>query len=74
MRQGRDEGRHVALYPRAPQQRARFIERRGAVLRHARGAAEEHLEREGIAANFDSALANAIFARSGPAHAGGVTP
>ena len=54
----------VEVDPRAPRQRARFIERRGAMLRRALLATEEQLEREGFFAQFDSMLANAIFARS----------
>ena len=66
--------RRVHVDIRAPRQRARFVERRGAVLRRALRAAEERLEREGTAVNFDSMLARGIFAGNGLAHVGGVTP
>ena len=59
---------------RAPRQHARFIERRGAILRHALHTAEEQMRREGIVAHFDSLLANAIFAGNSLTHVGGVTP
>ena len=66
--------RGVEVDPRAPRQHARFIERRGAILRHALHTTEEQLEREGIFAQFDSMLANSIFAGNSLTHVGGVTP
>eukprot|EP00959_Pyramimonas_sp_CCMP1952_P032296 677756-Pyramimonas_sp.AAC.1 len=54
--------RGISLHVRAPRQHARFIERRGAILRHALHTAEEQPERESLTVNFDSMLANAIFA------------
>ena len=66
--------RGVKVDIRAPRQHARFIERRGAILRHALHTAEEQMRREGIVAHFDSLLANAIFAGNSLIHVGGVTP
>ena len=66
--------RGVQVDMRARRQRARFIERRGAMLRHALHAAEEQLGCEGIAANFDAMHAQSVFAGNGLTNVGGVTP
>eukprot|EP00959_Pyramimonas_sp_CCMP1952_P451132 9445045-Pyramimonas_sp.AAC.1 len=57
---------------RAPRQRVRFVERRGAKLRHIH-AAEEQLEREDTTSTFDIMFARAIFGGGGLARVGGVT-
>ena len=66
--------RGVEVDARAPRQRARLIGRRGAIWRRALPATEEQLEGEGIFAQFDSMLANAIFAGNSLVRVGGVTP
>ncbi|CAE7222318.1 unnamed protein product [Symbiodinium sp. CCMP2592] len=64
----------VELKLRAPQQHARFIERRGAILRATLHVMEEQLEREGLVYTFPSLLAEAIFAGNALVHVGGSTP
>lgn len=59
---------------RAPGQHARFIERRGAMLRQSLHCLESQLMREGISAEFDVLLAEAVFAGNALIHIGGVTP
>ena len=59
---------------RAPGQHARFIERRGAILRQSLHCLESQLMREGISAEFDVLLAEAVFAGNALIHIGGVTP
>ncbi|CAE7210155.1 unnamed protein product [Symbiodinium sp. CCMP2456] len=59
---------------RAPQQHARYIERRGAVLRAQMHTMEEQLEREGIVYTFPALLAEAVFAGNSLTHVGGSTP
>ena len=59
---------------RAPQQHARYIERRGAVLRAQLHTMEEQLEREGIVYTFPALLAEAVFAGNSLTHVGGSTP
>eukprot|EP00959_Pyramimonas_sp_CCMP1952_P055524 1160330-Pyramimonas_sp.AAC.1 len=59
--------RGAQMDSRAPRQLARFIERRGAMLRRALRATERQLERE-ITANFDFTLAHAIFAGNALTH------
>ena len=66
--------RGVTIDVRAPRQHARFIERRGAILRHAMHTTEEQMQREGLPVNFDSLLAHSIFAGNSLTHVGGVTP
>ena len=66
--------RGVTIDVRAPQQHARFIERRGAILRHAMHTTEEQMQREGLPCTFDSLLAHSIFAGNSLTHVGGVTP
>ena len=58
----------------APGQHARFIERRGAMLRQSLHCLESQLMREGISAEFDVLLAEAVFAGNALIHIGGVTP
>ena len=49
------------LHVRAPNQHARFIERRGAILRHCMHVMEEQLKREGLKYTFKLLLAEATF-------------
>ena len=60
--------RGVTLDIRAPRQHARFIERRGAILRHSMHTTEEQMQREGLTVVFDTLLANAIFAGNALTH------
>ena len=71
---GRLKRQGVILKPRAPQQHARFIERRGAVLRVTMHVMQEQLDREGLVYTFPSLLAEAIFAGNALTHVGGSTP
>ncbi|CAE7353799.1 RE1 [Symbiodinium sp. CCMP2592] len=71
---GRLKRQGVNLKPRAPQQHARFIERRGAVLRVTMHVMQEQLDREGLVYTFPSLLAEAIFAGNALTHVGGSTP
>ncbi|CAE7940212.1 unnamed protein product [Symbiodinium sp. KB8] len=71
---GRLKRQGVTLKPRAPQQHARFIERRGAVLRVTMHVMQEQLDREGLVYTFPSLLAEAIFAGNALTHVGGSTP
>ena len=66
--------RGIKFTPRAPQQHARHIERRGAILRHSLHTIEAQLIREGIKIAFPSLLAEAVFAGNSLTHVGGVTP
>lgn len=59
----------ITLKVRAPGQHARFVERRGAILRTTMHCMESKLIREGIAVDMDSLLSEATFV-----HVGGVTP
>ncbi|CAE7335666.1 RNR1 [Symbiodinium sp. CCMP2592] len=59
---------------RAPQQHARYIERRGAVLRATLHVMHEQLERESVQCSFPTVLAEAVFAGNALTHVGGSTP
>ena len=59
---------------RAPQQHARYIERRGAVLRATLHVMEEQLERESLVYQFPALLAEAVFSGNALTHVGGSTP
>ena len=52
----------IQVRERAPGQHARYVERRGAILRHALHCAEEQFEREGLRVTFPELLAQAVFA------------
>ena len=64
----------VEMTLRAPQQHARFIERRGAVLRATLHCLEEQAEREGLVITFPTLLGEAVFAGNSLTHVGGSTP
>ena len=64
----------VVLKVRGKDQRARYIERRGAILRHAMHVMESQAIREGIDINFPLLLANSVFMGNALTHVGGVTP
>ena len=64
----------IELVTRAPNQHARFIERRGAILRHAMHTTEEQLIREGIEVRFTTLLADSVFAGNAMTFVGGVSP
>ena len=64
----------IELKLRSPQQHARYIERRGAILRVSLHVMETQLEREGLVYSFPALLAEAIFAGNSLVHVGGVTP
>ena len=59
---------------RAPEQHARYIERRGAVLRATLHVLEDQLEREELVYPFPAVLAEAVFAGNACTHVGGATP
>ena len=59
---------------RAPQQHARMIERRGALLRHAMHCAESQLEAEGVTVTGKMLLAECIFAGNAMTSYNGATP
>jgi len=59
---------------RAPQQHARYIERRGALLRQSLHVIEDQLRTEGITVTFPILLAEAVFAGNCLTFVGGVTP
>jgi len=56
------KARGIKLQVRAPQQHARYIERRGALLRHGMHVIESQLKREGVAVSFATLLSEAVFA------------
>ena len=64
----------IDVRPRAPNQHARMLERRGAILRHSMHTAESQLQREGIVVQFPQLLAEAIFAGNALVTHGGATP
>ena len=66
--------RGVTVDIRAPRRHARFIERRGAILRHAMHTAEDQMERKGVVVHFDFLAAHSIFAGNSLTRVGGVTP
>ena len=59
---------------RAPEQHARFLERRGQALRLCLHKAEEQCKREGLSINFKSLLAECIFIGNASTFVGGVSP
>ena len=73
-RQFYDQRRGVTIDIRAPRQHARFIERRGAILRHSMHTTEEQMQREGLTVTFDTLLANAIFFWEMRSHTLGESP
>ena len=74
MFQGEMKARGIKLTVRAPQQHARYIERRGALLRHSMHVIEDQLKREGVAVTFATLLSEAVFAGNCLTFVGGVTP
>ena len=64
----------IKMQLRAPQQHARYIERRGAVLRATLHVMHEQLERESVQSSFPIVLAEAVFAGNSLTHVGGSTP
>ena len=59
---------------RAPEQHARYVERRGAILRGTLHLIEEQLEREELVYPFATTLSEAVFAGNTCTHVGGSTP
>ena len=55
-------------------QHARYVERRGAVLRHSLHVAQTQADREGLNITFKELLAHCTFAGNSLTHVGGVTP
>ena len=68
------KARGIKIKPRAPQQHARYIERRGALLRQALHVIEGQHKHEGISVTFPMLLAEAVFCGNCLTHVGGVTP
>ena len=66
--------RGAEIKPRAPQQHAQIIERRGAILRHSMHLIEEQLTKEGITVSFDRLLGESVFAGNSLVSYGGATP
>eukprot|EP00438_Fugacium_kawagutii_P035880 Skav204682 [mRNA] locus=scaffold1284:96116:106049:- [translate_table: standard] len=64
----------ILVKVRAPGQHARFIERRGAILRVTLHCLDSQLMREGILSSMEDLLAEAVFAGNSLVHVGGVTP
>lgn len=64
----------ISLKIRAPGQHARFIERRGAILRTTLHCIESQMIREGVQASMEALLSEAVFAGNALVHVGGVTP
>ena len=64
----------IQLKTRAPGQHARFIERRGAVLRVCMHQSESQAEREGVDISVDHLLATSIFAGHTLTTVGAATP
>ena len=64
----------VEVKVRAPNQHARYIERRGAILRFYMHVAEEQCKSEGIATSFGNLLAEGIFIGNALTTVGDVTP
>ena len=64
----------VSLKVRAPGQHARFVERRGAILRTTMHCMESQLIREGVPIDMDILLSEATFSGNVLVHIGGVTP
>jgi hypothetical protein len=68
------KARGIALKPRAPNQHARYIERRGALLRQALHVIEGQLKKVRISVTFPVLLAEAVFCGNCSTHVGVVTP
>ena len=68
------KARGIKLNVRAPNQHARYIERRGALLRQSLHVIEGQLTTEGISVTFPMLLAEAVFAGNSLTYVGGVTP
>ena len=68
--------KHHGITPRirAPDQHARMIERRGAILRHSMHTTEEQLVREGIRVELSALLAECVFSGNSLLSYNGVTP
>ena len=64
----------IEVRTRAPQQHARIIERRGAILRHAMHCIEEQLRRDEVTCTFDELLAEATFAGNALVTYNGASP
>ena len=64
----------VSIKVRGKDQHARYIERRGAVLRHALHVMDEQARREGITCDTATLLAQAVFAGNAMTFIGRVTP
>jgi hypothetical protein len=74
MFQGELKARGIKLTVRAPQQHARYIERRGALLRHGMHVIENQLKQEGVAVTFATLLSEAVFAGNCLTFVGGFHP
>lgn len=68
------KARGIKLNVRAPSQRARYIERRGALLRHGLHVIEEQMEHEGVSVTFPILHAEAVHAGNCLTRVGVVTP
>ena len=68
------KARNIRLTVRAVNQHARYIERRGAILRQAMHSIEGQLKREHVTVSFAVLLAEATFAGNCLTYVGGVTP
>jgi len=64
----------IKLKLRGKDQHARYVERRGAILRHALHVADAQAVREGISLPFKELLAQCVFSGNALTHVGGVTP
>ena len=64
----------ITVRTRAPDQHARMIERRGAILRHAMHCAEEQLMREGLTVQMSDLLAECVCAGNSMVSWNGATP
>ena len=64
----------ITRVPRAPQQHARYIERRGAMLREQWHRSKSQLQLEGVAADNDKLLSECILAGNCLVAVGGSTP
>ena len=62
------------VHTRAPQQHARFIERRGAILRASMHITEEQCKRESVAVTFTQLLSTSVFAGNALVSVGDATP
>ena len=64
----------VIIKFRGKDQHARYVERRGAILRHTMHVMQSQADREGIKIPFRELLAQAVFCGNSMTHIGGVTP